>query len=153
MKSEITDVIAELVLQTTPDLESRLEDQAEALREVQCVNPLLGRWIDAYDVKYLLSTFALTDKDFAARFPSMAHIAMRERQKVVAAIEEHFDRCPHCYLKRAYDLELDARIKQACQQNNSLLLQLLEEDDAGLPECGEAWGMRLERVLSVNQKP
>jgi hypothetical protein len=128
MKSDITNVIADLVRQATPDLESRLEYQAEALREVKCTTPVLGQWIDANDVKYLLSTFALEDKNFDERFPAIAHIAGQERQHLIATIKTHLEECPHCSLKRGYDLELDARIKQACQQNNSALLQLLEED-------------------------
>lgn len=137
MKTNITNVIADLVLQSEPDLASRLEAQAEALREVECTNPALGRWIDAHDVKYLLSTFDLEDDDFAGRFPAMAHITGPERRRVVAALDAHCDQCPHCSLKRGYDLELDVRIKQAGQQNRTSLLQLLEESEAEQSEEGE----------------
>ena len=134
MKPDITDVIAELVLESTPELAARLEAQAEALREVECINPVFGRWVDANDVKYLLSTFNLSDKDFAAKFPSIEGLTGENRQQLIAAIEAHCDSCPHCSLKRGYDLELDTRIKQACQQNNKLLLQLLEEDETDSSE-------------------
>jgi hypothetical protein len=150
MKPEITDVIADLVFQTNPELASRLEYQAEALREVECINPVIGRWIDANDVKYLLSTFDLKDGDFAARFPSIANVTQQDRQRVVAAIERHFDQCQHCSLKRGYDLELDAQIKLACQQNNSLLLQLLEEDGETLSEEDERGRAKLERAAAAN---
>jgi hypothetical protein len=149
MKTNITNAIADLVLQSEPDLASRLESQAEALREVECTNPALGRWIDAHDVKYLLSTFSLDDDDFAGRFPAMAHITGQERQRVVAAMEAHCDQCPHCSLKRGYDLELDARIKQAGQQNSTALLQLLEESEADQAEEGEHRG--LEARFSAHQ--
>jgi hypothetical protein len=151
MKANITDAIADLVLQSEPDLTTRLEYQAEALREAKCTNPVIGKWIDANDVKYLLSTFALEGEDFAARFPAMAHITSQERQRVIAAIENHCDRCPHCSLKRGYDLELDARIKHAGQQNNSVLLQLLEEEGTDLSEEDEPQGATLEAARSAHQ--
>jgi hypothetical protein len=134
MKSEITDVIAKLVLQAEPELASRLEYQEEELRETRCINPVMGRWIDANDVKYLLSTLDLEDSDFAAKFPAMAHITKPERQQLIATMESHFEQCKHCSLKRGYDLELDIHIKQACQRNSSALLQLLEEDEPDLSE-------------------
>src|SRR5688572_18665350 len=99
MKPEIIGVIADLVLRANPELEPRLEYQAEALQESECINPLFGRWIDAHDVKYLLSTFDLPDEDFATRFPKMAHLKSEERRRVIAAIEEHFEHCRHCSLK------------------------------------------------------
>lgn len=129
MKNDLTDVIADFVFKSAPDLASRLESQAEALDEAKCSNPVLGRWIDENDVKYLLSTFALNDKDFAEKFPAMAHTTKAKRRRVVAALEEHFEHCTHCSLKRGYDLELDAHIKQACQQNSDFLLQILEEEE------------------------
>ncbi|HEX5733540.1 MAG TPA: hypothetical protein VF131_11960 [Blastocatellia bacterium] len=129
-KEDLTDAIAEFVYKSAPDLASRLESQAEALDEAKCINPVIGSWVDENDVKYLLSTFALNDKDFADRFPSMAHTTRAERQRVIAALEEHFEHCQHCSLKRGYDLELDARIKQACRQNSDRLLRLIGEEDS-----------------------
>jgi len=151
MKSDITDVIADFVLQTAPGLESRLEDQAEALREAKCTDPAVGQWIVASDVKYLLSIFALEDKDFAAKFPTMAHITGPERQQFIATIEAHCEQCPHCSLKRGYDLEWDARIKQSCKQNNNVLLKLLEEDETDLSEEGEHQNMELKTALSMGE--
>lgn len=143
MKNDLTDVIAALVFKSAPDLASRLESQAEALDKAKCNNPVLGRWIDENDVKYLLSTFDLNDKDFAERFPAMARTTREERQRVIAALEEHFEHCQHCSLKRGYDLELDARIKQACQQNSDLLLQMLGEEEPA-PSNEDEPGMELE---------
>src|SRR2546423_8632636 len=111
-KNDLTDVIAAFVFKSAADLASRLEAQAEALAEAKCTNPVIGRWVDENDVKYLLSTFDLNDKDFAERFPAMAHISRAPRQRVIATLKEHFEHCQHCSLKRGYDLELDARIKQ-----------------------------------------
>jgi hypothetical protein len=130
VEPEITDVIADLVRQANPELDARLESQAEALREHKCTEPLIGKWVDANDVKYLLSTFDLPDEDFAERFPKMANIKLEDRRRVAAAIESHFEQCTHCSLKRGYDLELDAQIKRACRENNALLLELLGEEEA-----------------------
>jgi hypothetical protein len=127
MKSDITKVIADLVLQTDPELASRLDYQAEALLETKCTNPVVGRWVDDNDVKYLLATFALGDKDFAETFPAMAFVNGPQRGRLLATIEAHFEHCPHCALKRGYDLEWDARIKQVCGQNSPALLQLLRD--------------------------
>lgn len=151
MKTNITDTIADLVIQAEPDLATRLEYQEEALREVECTNHIFGQWIDAHDVKYLLSTFALGDTDFAERFPTMAHISWHERQRVLAALETHLGKCPHCSLKRGYDLELDARIKQACEQNNSALLQLLKEEAPEASDGSENQGLAPEAALSTRQ--
>lgn len=129
-KADLIDLIADLVFKSAPDLASRLEAQAEALDEAKCINPVIGRWVDENDVKYLLNTFALNDKDFAERFPAMAHTSGVERQRVIAALGEHFEHCKHCSLKRGYDLELDARIKQASRQNSDLLLRLMADDQA-----------------------
>ena len=130
MKREITEVIADLVHETEPDLESRLESQAEALRERKCVNPLIGGLVDAYDIKYLLSSLSLEDPDFAVMFPALSSLTAERRVELVTSIKEHFEHCPYCFLKRSYDLELDARIKQVCRNNAPLLLRLLDEEES-----------------------
>jgi hypothetical protein len=152
MEPEITDTIADLVRQANPELETRLAYQAEALREHECTDPLIGKWVDANDVKYLLSTFDLADEDFAERFPTMAHVKREDRRRVAEAIERHFEQCTHCSLKRGYDLELDAQIKRACGQNSALLLELLGEDEAELAEEGEQRGLILEGTTSTAKK-
>jgi len=146
MKNDPTDLIADFVFKSAPDLASRLESQAEALDEAKCTNPVLGRWIDENDVKYLFSVFALNDKDFAERFPTMPPMSRAERQRAVAALEEHFEHCQHCSLKRGYDLELDARIKQACEQNSDLLLQMLGEDETESSKEDDHSSIELEPV-------
>ena len=122
----ITEEIAELVRSATPELEERLEAQAEALQETECTDPEVGQWIDAYDVKYLLSSLALKEEEFAPRFPEMAQVTFPERQKFIATIERHFNNCVHCSLKRGYDIEIDEKIKKVCRENREILLELLE---------------------------
>jgi hypothetical protein len=153
MGAEISSVITDLVFQADPDLEARLEAQAEALRETECINPMLGRWIDENDVNYLLATLALKDVDFAEEFPAMEHITGQERRDLSAALEVHFDQCSHCSLKRGYDLEMDARVEQVCQQNDDSLLQILKEDKdaADSSEEDAQAGMEMKPALSANQ--
>lgn len=134
MTTEITDLFVDLVLQTNPELDARLEYQAEALRETKCIQPLVGQYIDAHHVEYLLSALALGEKDFAESFPAMSRIAGPDRRQVAATIESHIERCSHCSLKRAYDLELDARIEQAFKLSNDLLPQLSEQEEQALAE-------------------
>ncbi len=129
MEPEITEVIADLVHEAEPDLESRLESQAEALLERKCVTPLIGSLVDAFDVKYLLSSLSLEDPDFAATFSALSSMTSERRVELVKSIKVHFNQCPHCFLKRSYDLEIDARIKQVCRNNAPFLLRLLSEEE------------------------
>lgn len=151
MGSEISDIITDLVFLADVDLEARLEAQAEALRESGCVNPILGRWVDENEVNYLLATLALKDEDFTEEFPSMAHITWQERQGLIAALESHFEQCPHCSLKRGYDLEMDARIEQTCEQNNNTLLRILKEDEDDSTDESDHIIIELTPALSANQ--
>lgn len=130
MKRDVSEVIADLIFETEPDLTSRLESQEEALRETPCTDPPLGRWVDENDVPYLLSVIALGDEEFVAEFPAMARADAGERQRFRAALEAHLDECPHCSLKRGYDIEMGARVEQACRQNRDFLLRVLREETA-----------------------
>ena len=129
MEPEITEVIADLVHEAESDLASRLESQAEALLERKCINPLIGSLVDAFDIKYLLSSLALEEPDFAATFPALSSLTSERRVELVKSIKDHFDHCPHCFLKRSYDLELDSRIKQVCRNNAPFLLRLLKDEE------------------------
>ena len=118
-------LIIDLVRKAEPDLDARLESQAEALKELECTNPVLGRWIDEYDVDYLMSAFNLDDDEFASNFPGMAHLNQHDRSQIIEAFEKHFDQCPHCYLKRGYDMEMNARIERAYTLNSATVAQHL----------------------------
>lgn len=148
MKLDVIERIAELVKRSTPDLPSRLEYQAEGLHEAKCLNPLVGRWIDEHGVNYLLSVFALDDKDFADSLPALAHVTEHDRKRIVATFEGHLEQCHHCSLKRGYELELDSRIERACRQDKDSLLQLLEDGEAETSEEGEH---RDVKVFSAHQ--
>lgn len=123
---DFDNLIIDLVRKAEPDLDSRLESQAEALSELQCTNPVLGRWIDEYDVDYLMAAFSLDNDEFSSNFPAMGHLNQHDRSQIIEAFESHFDQCPHCYLKRGYDAEMNARIERAYQINNDAVAEHLE---------------------------
>jgi|ERR1700741_66496 len=126
-------LIIDLVRKEEPDLDARLENQAEALSERECTNPVLGRWIDEYDVEYLMAAFNLDDDEFSSNFPTMGHLNQHDRSQIIEAFESHFDQCPHCYLKRGYDLEMNARIERAYSRNNSEVMQQLQSAQVNNP--------------------
>ena len=126
--SEISEVIFDFIRESFPGFDSRTEDQAEGLRETNCTNPVIGRWLNAYDVEYLLSAFAMTDRDFAEEFPGMPPLSGLQRQQVLAALRAHLNSCPQCALKSGFDQEFEARLKQELRQNSQVLLELLEEE-------------------------
>ena len=123
---DFDNLIIDLVRKAEPDLDARLDSQAEALKEIDCTNPVLGRWIDEYDVEYLMAAFNLDDDDFSSNFPAMGHLSQHDRSQIIEAFENHFDYCPHCYLKRGYDLEMNARIERAYSLNNAEVRQHLD---------------------------
>ncbi|HKO61588.1 MAG TPA: hypothetical protein VJV03_10545 [Pyrinomonadaceae bacterium] len=128
MKTEITEIIANLVVEEDPEVRERLDYQDEALTESVCINPIIGRWIEENDVKYLLASLNLPDHDFAKKFPAMASVSGHLRGKLIGTFETHLQHCKHCSLKTGYDLELDARIKQSCLAHSGRLLQHLKEE-------------------------
>ncbi len=133
LAAEFARLIPDLVREAEPDLDTRLEYQAEALREFPCSNPVIGRWIDANDVQYLLAAFALNDNDFAEHFPEMLRVTEAERKRTIETFEEHFEHCPHCSLKRGYDLEMNARIERVCEQKRDQLIHKPEQVDSEAP--------------------
>jgi len=127
-------LIIDLVRKEEPDLDARLENQAEALNDRECTNPVLGRWIDEYDVEYLMAAFNLDDDEFSSNFPTMGHLNQHDRSQIIEAFESHFDQCPHCYLKRGYDLEMNARIERAYTRNNAEVMEQLQSTQVTTPQ-------------------
>jgi DNA-binding transcriptional MocR family regulator len=124
---DFDNLIIDLVRKANPDLDSRLESQAEALDELECTNPVLGKWIDEYDYEYLLAAFNLNDGEFSRNFPGMAHLNQHDRSQIIEAFEDHFDHCAHCYLKRGYDLEMNDKIERVYTTDKTLVAQYLQE--------------------------
>jgi hypothetical protein len=131
MKSIMSITLASLVQRTNPDLQSRLEAQDEALSESECITPVIGRWVDAHDVEFLISALDLDDVNFAKRFPAAPQLNEQRRRDMKAEIESHLNHCRHCSLTHGYELELDARIMRAFRENKTDFMNLLDKDEAG----------------------
>jgi hypothetical protein len=129
MNFELHELIAKLIIEDDPDLQLRLEYQQEALRDSVCVNPVLGQWIDNNNVQYLLDALSLVDDDFAERFPSVANLPSPLRHEILTTFEEHFELCKHCALKKAYELELEARINRSWLNHHDRLLRHFQKDE------------------------
>lgn len=119
MEYDFSDILAQEVRQAEPDLDARLEAQAEALNELECSNIVIGRWIEEFGLGYLQAAFALEDKDFAESFPGLAHINQDDRKKVIETFNRHVDTCIHCSRRTSYDTELDSRINRAIHSGHA----------------------------------
>lgn len=152
MNSDLLEIIANLLIEDDPALEVRLECQDEDLNESACTAPVLGKWIAAYDVEYLLASFSLLEEDFAQMFPSLAHVPSSVRRQIVTAFEEHLEWCRHCWLKAAYDKELNALIDRVLLEESDRLLQLfpdgkvVTEDEEQCRESGLSDPVRTNNV-------
>ena len=145
MESDFSDIIVGMLRQAEPDLDLRLEYQAEALDDAKCTNPLLGRWIDKNHVQYLLAAFALSDSDFAEYFPQMADVTEHHRKRIIKAFEDHFEQCQHCSLKRGYDAELDGRILRLCRDNKDHLIHQLKPENKETVSEGDHLDLQISR--------
>ena len=127
MDHDITENIAHLVLTGDNSFEQHMEEQGETLRRLKCINPFYGRLIER-GAELLLSLFDLDDRDFAVRLPALAHLDKPSRQQFLRAIERHLEECEHCAITYQNELDLNARIEQACCENRELILDQLEEE-------------------------
>ena len=127
MESDIMGNIAHHVLTEGSSFEQHLEEQAEIQRRLKCINPFYGRLIER-GVELLFSLFDLDDRDFAVRLPALAHVDRRGRQQFLGVLERHLDECEHCAITYQNELDLNARIEQACCDNRNSLLDQLEEE-------------------------
>lgn len=129
MDSDFINVF-ELMQLKESDLPTRLASQEEALDELNCTEPRLGKWFEENTVSYVLAAFNLTDEDFAETFPALKHISASQRQNIIQVFVDHMDRCPKCFRKRSYDLEFEGRLESALQENREVLLAKLDQSGA-----------------------
>ncbi|HKR13051.1 MAG TPA: hypothetical protein VJT15_13410 [Pyrinomonadaceae bacterium] len=127
MNLTVNSALANLIRQADPEVEFRLEAQADALRDSRCIDYRLGQWL-VDDVDYLTAVLDLDDFNFTKRFPSIAHYDEQKRQQMKAEIQHHLEFCQHCALRYGYALEMDARILRVCQENKEDLLRLFDEE-------------------------
>jgi len=124
MEYDIRDTIANFVRKSDPDFERHKEEREQGLRRTSCINSNLGRWMDI-GIEFLFSVLELDDRDFTVRLPILAHFTKTDRRRFLRLLQEHVQVCHHCALKHEDELDLNARIERACQDNSQLLLQEL----------------------------
>lgn len=124
MKYDIRDTIAKFVRAADPGFDEGMERRDQNLRRTSCINLFYGRWVDG-GVEFLFSVFELEDQDFATRLPAMAHLTKAARRQFLEHMKDHLEACSHCALKHECELDLNARIERAFQQNSGSLLQQL----------------------------
>jgi hypothetical protein len=131
MEYDITHTIANFVREADSNFEQQQEEHSQALSRNSCINPFYGRWVEM-GVEFLFSVFELEDRDFAARLPALARLTKSGRRRFLKRVEDHLHACHHCALKKEHELNLNARIERAFQENSRALLEQLE---ARIPTC------------------
>lgn len=131
MEYDITHTIANFVREADSNFEQQQEEHTQALSRNSCINPFYGRWVEM-GVEFVFSVFELEDPDFAARLSALAHITKPARRRFLAHMKGHLHACRHCALKHKHELDLNARIERAFQENSRSLLHELQ---AGMPAC------------------
>ena len=124
MEHDITGNIASLVIKANSELVEQIEEHKRTLRRLGCSNPFYGGWIEM-GIEYLFSVFDLEDRDFAARLPALADLNKPARRQFIKNMERHLQDCEHCALKHQHELNLNARIEEACLENREYLLDQL----------------------------
>lgn len=127
MEYDITSILAHLVRKANSNFERELEEQEKTLRGLECTNPYYGDWLDM-GVELLFSIFELEDYDFARQLPELAHLSKPARCQFLEHVEAHLCECDYCALKQEYELALNSKIEEACNDNRELLIQQLEEE-------------------------
>lgn len=116
MTNDLVVLITRAILVKDDDIRNRLNTHEDALRELKCTDPELGKWIAVCDLPFLIETMVLSDAVFSEEFPGVK-LSAEERKRFAHALEGHCETCAHCHLKRAYDLELQSRVKRAFAEN------------------------------------
>lgn len=129
MEYDITITIAHFVREADSDFQRQMEEQAQALGRISCIDPFYGCWVEM-GVEFLFAAFQLEERDFATRLPALAHLTKSARQRFLKRMQGHLHECRHCALKHRHELDLNARIEQACRENSDALLQQLKISDS-----------------------
>lgn len=114
----ITDAIADIVRKENPDLDQLTNEQKQALLWTSCINPTYGRWIDI-GVDFIFSALDLEDREFANRFPSLGNLSKTARQDLLKRLQDHIQSCRHCAIKHDHEMELNALIDRALDDNGN----------------------------------
>jgi hypothetical protein len=130
MEKDFITLLSRLIIEKDDDTPNRLTAQTDALKERECINPELGKWIDSSDFPFLIETLMLDATIFSREFPRV-HMPVDERKAFAGTLELHCESCPRCHLKRAYDIEWQSRIKKALAENKRAIGQALGHAASG----------------------
>src|ERR687884_2286422 len=92
MEKDLTSLVSRLILDKENDAPSRLDAQENALKELECTHPELGKWIDGCDFPFLIETLTLEDTVFSSEFPEVK-LTAEERKEFANALEAHCETC------------------------------------------------------------
>ena len=120
MEKDLVALLSSLIIDKENDTVSRLNAQEIALKELKCMHPELGKWINDCDFPFLIETLVLEDAIFFGEFPDVK-LTAEERKEFANALEAHCENCAHCHLKRAYDLEWQSRVNRAFAENKQVI--------------------------------
>lgn len=124
-ETSLFELLTKSIKERDEDAPMRPAELENELRALQCSDPeSLGKWIAANDFPFLIETLTLDDSVFALEFPGIG-LTLEERKKLASALEDHCERCPRCGLKRAYDLEWQARVDRALAENREIIVATL----------------------------
>ncbi|MDQ3801651.1 MAG: hypothetical protein M3384_19685 [Acidobacteriota bacterium] len=113
MGFNITNAVAELLLDNDEGLPTRLRRQEENLKKKKCINTEIGKWLEDFELPFLIDIFNSPDEYFGRKFTEMKDFALEQRKALLKEIEEHAKICEHCRLKISYDLEWDREVEAA----------------------------------------
>jgi hypothetical protein len=120
MRKDLLILISRLILEKDEDIPFRLNMQDTTLKDVECTNPELGKWIDGCDFPFLIETLVLDVATFSREFPDV-QLTEKERKEFANALEAHCETCKHCSLKRSDDLEWQARVDDTFAENKEVI--------------------------------
>ncbi|HEY0429194.1 MAG TPA: hypothetical protein VGC76_15545 [Pyrinomonadaceae bacterium] len=103
MNYDITDAIANLMVNEDENLPARLREQEKNLKKEKCVDAKIGRWIKNYKMSVLIDILDSTDEYFHENFPGLKSFNRAKRQEFAKEVQKHGKICPHCKLKIFYD--------------------------------------------------
>lgn len=114
-EADLFELLSRCIRERDEDTPNRLSEQEAELNRLECAAPELGRWMDN-EFPFLIETLMLNDAVFFEEFPGV-RLNSEERKRLASELEAHCEACGRCGLKRAYDLEWQARVDRAIADN------------------------------------
>jgi hypothetical protein len=124
MQKALFGLLTKCIRERDDDTPFRLAEQEAELKKRKCADPELGTWIDGNDFPFLIETLMLSDAVFSEEYPEVK-LPQEERMSFASALEAHCEGCARCGLKRAYDLEWQARVNRALAENREAVGQAI----------------------------